>query len=155
MTHVRRHSRAADGGVPRPAVVLPLPLALKLLEHVLGGEVEVDLGGGEVVVGEHELQRSGRAALVEPEDGEGMPQDVGTHPAGDLGAVRDAFHNALGGAGGEEDLVVKDEVVLEEGPQAVGEGHDAKLGALPVGAALALDADGALLPLDLVAGEVG
>jgi len=44
-------------------------------------------------------------------------------------------------------------MVLKQGPDAAGHGHDADLGLLAVGTALAADAELALLPEDVLGGQ--
>jgi len=53
-------------------------LRLELLDDVLGGEIEVDLGRCEPVVAERTLQRGQGNALADHRDREGMPDHVGS-----------------------------------------------------------------------------
>ena len=52
------------------------------------------------------------------------------------------------------ELLLEGEVVLQQGPYPAGHRHDAELGPLAVGAALAPDAELPLLPEDVLGGEI-
>ena len=67
---------------------------------------------------------------MDPQDREGVTQDVGTDRTGDRRRVGDALDDALNRSCGEVDRLAEDEVVLEESPHTVRERDDSKLGLL-------------------------
>ena len=84
-----------------------------------------------------------------------MTTHMGRDRPGDPGPVRHTLHDSLDRTGGAGEGVVEDEVRLEESAESVREGHDPELRPFPVGAALALDPERALLPLNVLGSEVG
>ena len=79
---------------------------------------------------------------------------VRAHVLGDPRAVGHRLDDVLGPPRLDRERLLQGEVVLQQGPHAVGHRHDADLGLLAVGAALALDPELALLPEDVLGGEV-
>lgn len=61
---------------------------------------------------------------------------------------------ALGPPRPDGEALVEGEVVLQQGPDAAGHGHDTNLGLVAVGPALAPDAELPLLPDDVLGGQV-
>lgn len=89
------------------------PLLPKLPDHVLGGEVEVELGGGEAVMAQETLQGREGNTLLDGGDGEGVAQDVRRDLPSDPGLVGDLLDKALKGARTHAQGVVKGEVALD------------------------------------------
>ena len=73
------------------------PLLLKLFDHVLGREVEVDFGGQERVMAQQALQRRQGDPFLDCRDGKGVPEDMRRDRAADAGTVSNALQHALDG----------------------------------------------------------
>src|SRR3954454_14486745 len=76
------------------------------------------------------------------------------HVPGDRRAVGYRPDDVLGPPRLDRERLLQREVVLEERPYAVGHRHHADLGLLAEGSAFALDPELALLPQDVLGGEV-
>lgn len=121
-----------------------------LLHNVVIGEVQVDFGGGQPVVPQDLLERGERAALLQEQRGEGVPQHVGRDFDGDHRPVGHPLDDFLDLPGADRERIVEREVRLEDGPHPPGHRHDAGLALGPKRAALALNPQAPLLPLDLL-----
>ena len=73
---------------------------------------------------------------------------------GEAGAVGDLLDQALGPPFPDGELLPEGEVVLQQAPHSAGHRHDADLGLLAVGATFAPDPELALLPEDVLGGQV-
>lgn len=104
---------------------------------------------------EHELELPGVTAFMEPENSEGVAENVRTDGSGDLRLVGYSLHHVLNGSHLVGESFVKGEVVLKDRSKAIGEGDYPNLGAFAIGAAFAFDPDSSLLPLDLLTAEAG
>jgi hypothetical protein len=126
------------------------PFLSKLPHHLLGREIEVDLGRGEMVMAQEPLKRRQRDALLDCRDREGVAQHMGGHGAADAGPIGHALDQDLHSAGRHAHGVVQGEMALQEGLDARRQGNDAPLGPGAIRTALAIDREAVTLPVDIV-----
>jgi len=119
------------------------------LQHVLGRQVQVDLGRRQVIVTEEPLQGRERDALLDRREGERVTEDVRGRRAHDPGSHGDALHEAAETPDAHAEGLVHGEVPLEERLHAGAERQDAPLGPAAERPALAVDRHAVILPVEL------
>ena len=129
------------------------PLLVKLSDHLLGREVELDLGRAQMVVPEESLQRRQRNISLYGGDGEGMPQDMWAHRTADVGEVRHALDDALNGAGAHPKRIVQRKVSHYEGLYPCRERDNPALGFAALGSTLSVNHEKVPLPVNVVTAE--
>jgi hypothetical protein len=98
--------------------MIPSPLRFELLKDVTVGEIQVDRGGRHAIVTEDLLHGRQGDRVLEGQGRLGMVEDAQSNLASELDTVRDSFDDLLGLARGDEPDVVQGEIGFQDSADA-------------------------------------